>query len=106
MARRTREIWRNLIGQFERSGKTIEQFAGERQIPSGTLKTWIYRLRKEKAEEAAEILPVRVISSASPPAAWRHEESQAGAVEVMLVRFASGTDSELIAEVVSRLRRC
>jgi transposase-like protein len=107
MARRTREIWRNLIGQFERSGKTIEQFADERQIPTGTLKNWIYRLRKEKAEETAEILPVRVISSASPSAARRSEEEQDGAVvEVMLVRFASGTAGELIAEVVSRLRRC
>jgi hypothetical protein len=105
MARRTREIWRNLIGQFERSGKTIEQFATEREIPMGTLKNWIYRLRKEKAEETAEILPVRVISSASPTAR-RHEEEHVGAVEVMLVRFASGTASDLIAEVVSRLRRC
>jgi hypothetical protein len=105
MARRTREIWQNLIGQFERSGKSMEQFAGERQIPTGTLKNWIYRLRKEKAEATTEILPVRVISSASPTAR-RHEEESDGAVEVMLVRFASGTASELIAEVVSRLRRC
>src|SRR5258706_9089112 len=105
MARRTREIWQNLIGQFERSGKSIEQFAGERQIPVGTLKNWIYRIRRERAEEAAAILPVRLVSSASP-AARRHEEHEAGAVEVMLVRFASGAPSELIAEVVSRLRRC
>ena len=105
MARRTREIWQNLIGQFERSGKSIEQFASERQIPTGTLKNWIYRLRKEKAESTTEILPVRVIGSASP-AARGHDEGSDGAVEVMLVRFASGTASELIAEVVSRLRRC
>ena len=106
MPRRTREIWRNLIGQMERSGKTVEQFAAERQIPVGTVRNWMYRLKREKAEEQAAILPVRVISSASPSEARRREDDGGGAVEVMVVRFASGTASELIAEVVSRLRRC
>jgi hypothetical protein len=106
MPRRTREIWRNLVGQFERSGKTAEQFAAEREIPVGTLRGWIYRLKREKAEEATAILPVRVISSASPSGARRREDDESGSVEVVLVRFASGTASELIAELVSRLRRC
>ena len=106
MARRTREIWRNLIGQFERNGKSQEQFAAKREIPVGTLKNWIYRIRREKEEAAGEILPVRVISSASPSAARRPENEDGAAVEVMLVRFAGGTASELIVEVVNRLRRC
>ena len=106
MARRTREVWRNLIGQLERSGKTVEQYAAEREIPVGTLKNWVYRLRREKAEEETPVLPVRVISSASPSGARRREDSGEAAVEVMLVRFASGAASELIVEVVSRLRRC
>ena len=37
MARRTREIWKNVIGQFERSGKTQEAFATEREIPVGNV---------------------------------------------------------------------
>ena len=37
MARRTREIWRNLIGQYERGGKKLDEFAGERGIPVGTV---------------------------------------------------------------------
>jgi hypothetical protein len=104
MPKRTREIWRNLIGQYERSGKRQEEFAAERQIPVGTLRSWIYRLKREKEEEAASILPVRVISSRSPSASRPEDESTA--VEVMLVRFAGGASSELIAEVVTRLRRC
>ena len=103
MARRTREIWRNVIGQFERSGKKPEEFASEREIPVGTLRHWIYRIRREKEEEAASILPVRVIGSRSPSASQREDGA---AVEVMLVRFAGGTASEFIADVVSRLRRC
>jgi hypothetical protein len=103
MARRTREIWRNLIGQLERSGKSREDFAAERGIPVSTLRGWIYKLKQEE-EEGAAILPVRVISSRSPSAS-RSDDGDA-AVEVMLVRFAGGTASELIVEVVDRLRRC
>jgi hypothetical protein len=106
MPRRTRETWQNLIKQFERSGKTQEQFASEREIPLAALRSWIYRFRRERAAEAAAILPVRVISSASPPTARRPEDGVGAAVEVVLVRFAVGTPSELIADVVARLRRC
>ncbi len=104
MARRTREIWRNVIGQFERSGKTQEEFSAEREIPLTTLRYWIYRLRREREKEGASILPVRVIGSASPAA--RRPENEGSAVEVILVRFASGTASEFIVDVVTRLRRC
>jgi hypothetical protein len=64
MARRTREIWLNLIGQFERGEKTLEEFAKEREIPVGTLKNWTYRIRREKEEEGAAVLPVRVVAQA------------------------------------------
>lgn len=104
MPRRTREIWRNLIGQFERSGKTQEQFAEEREIPLTTLRAWIYRFRREQEDEGASILPVRVIGSASPSA--RRPEDEAATVEVLLVRFASSASSDFIADVVARLRRC
>ena len=103
MARRTREIWRNLIGQLDRSGKTQEQFAAEREIPLTTLRSWIYRLRREQEEEGASILPVRVVSSPSPAA--RRSDDEAATVEVMLLRFASGASSDFIADVVARLRR-
>lgn len=104
MARRTREIWGNIIEQFERSGKTVEEFALERRIAVGTLQNWIYRVRRDKKDEAAAILPVRVISSRSPTASQQGDV--AAAVEVVLVRFPSGAASDFIAEVVGRLRRC
>jgi len=46
MAKRTREIWRNLIGQLERGGKSQEEFAREREIPVGTLRYWIYQFKR------------------------------------------------------------
>jgi hypothetical protein len=106
MARRTREIWQNLVRQYERSGKRQEEFAAERGIPIGTLRSWIYRLKRESAEDATAILPVRVLPSTSPAEARPSGENERGVVEVMVVRFASGASSELIAEVVARLRRC
>jgi len=104
MARRTREIWRNLVGQWERSGKNQEEFAAERQIPVGTLRSWIYRFKREKAEETGSILPVRVIASTAPAA--RCPDTADAEVEVVLMRFGAGTSSEFIADVVTRLRRC
>lgn len=104
MARRRREIWRNLIGQYERSGKKLDEFADERGIPVGTLKNWVYRIRREQAEPDASILPVRVVASTAPPA--RRPDEDGAAVEVMLVRFAAGASSDFVAEVVTRLRRC
>jgi hypothetical protein len=106
MARRTREIWRNLIGQFERSGKTQEQFAAEREIPLTTLRHWIYRFRREPDEEGASILPVRVVGLDSPSKARRRDDEAGAAVEVMLVRFTGSATSDFIADVLSRLRRC
>lgn len=102
--RRTREVWANLIRQFERSGKTQEEFATEREIPLTTLRSWIYRLKREQEEEQASILPVRVVASTAPTA--RRLEDESAPVEVMLVRFASGAASDFIADVVNRLRRC
>jgi hypothetical protein len=109
MARRTREIWKNLIEQYERSGLGQEEYAAKRGIPVGTLRSWIYRLKRERLEQEAAILPVRVIASTAPTA--RAPGAASAAIEVVLpdgvrVRFASSTASEVIAEVVTRLRRC
>jgi hypothetical protein len=89
---------------------SVEAFAGKRGIPVGTLKWWMWRLRREKAEESTPLLPVRVVASAAPTARLSSDESAAAQVEVALaddlrLRFA-GAPADLIVEVVSRLRRC
>jgi hypothetical protein len=104
MARRTREVWQNLVKQFEKSGKTREEFAAERQIPVGRLQSWIYKLKREGAEDEAAILPVRVVASAAPAA--RRPDNASAPVEVLLVRFGAGATTDFIGEVISRLRRC
>jgi hypothetical protein len=108
--RNAREIWVQIVGQFERSTLTQAGFAEERNLPVATLRYWIYRVRRERAEEVAPILPVRVIGS--PALMARGREVEGAAIEVELgeplrLRFAAGTPAATIAELVSLLRaRC
>jgi hypothetical protein len=106
--RRAREIWVQIIGQFERSGLTQEAFAEQRGIPVSTLRAWIYKLRR--ATEEAPVLPVAVIASTAPTA--RQQQLEAVAIEVELpdavrVRFPPDTAASVIADVVALVRsRC
>ena len=107
--RQAREIWVGIIRQFEASGLTQGAFADERGIPVTTLRSWIYRLRREGgAEESAPILPVRVVAS-TPPPAGQLDEKAVVEIEVgdgVRLRFAA-TSPAFIAELVSLLRaRC
>ncbi len=107
--RRAREIWVGIVEQYEKSGLTQEAFAEQRNIPVGTLRSWIYKLRREP-EEDAPLLPVRVIASTAPSA--RRPDDEAGAIEVdvgeaVRLRFPSSTSPSVIAELVALLRaRC
>lgn len=113
---KTRDTWIAIVGKFERSNLTQEAFAEERNIPVGTLRSWIYRLRRERSvaattAESTPILPVRVIASAAPLARCP-ENGTAPAIEVAVgasvtVRFPTGTAPSVIAEVAALLHeRC
>ncbi|HEY7005758.1 MAG TPA: hypothetical protein VH392_04670 [Sphingomicrobium sp.] len=106
MPRKKREYWARLVAELERSGEQQQEFAAKRGVKLCTLQNWLYRIRRERrtGDDASRILPVRVVASTAPLA--RRPEEENGAVEVMLVRFASGTATDLIADVVTRLRRC
>jgi transposase-like protein len=106
--RKAREIWVGIIQQYERSGLTQEAFADERGIPVGTIRSWIYKLRREREE--APVLPVRVIASPAPTARRPDEEVSAIEVDVgdvVRVRLPSSTPPAAVAELVALLRaRC
>jgi len=104
--RRARGIWAELIRQYERSGKELEQWAAERKIPPKTLRWWIWRLRREQTEQVS-LVPVRVVASTAPTA--RCPEDEGAVIEAVLgdgvrLRFPVGVSSEMIAEVIARLR--
>ncbi len=106
--RHARDIWIQIVRQFEGSGVTQEEYAEQRGIPVGTLRSWIYKLRREA--EAVPVLPVRVIASTAPSA--RQPEVAAGGIEIevghaLRVRFPSSTPMAVVAEFVSLLHsRC
>jgi len=107
MARRTREIWANLIRQLERSGLSVEEFAARREIPVKTLRWWSWRLRRDAPDEPS-LLPVRVVPSTAPLA---RRDDDATVVEVVLpdgvsLRFSGTAALAAVVEVVSRLRAC
>ena len=105
MLRRGREFWITAIAEFERSKLTHEAFAQRRGFSVETLRSWIYRLRRER-QDSVSLVPVRVIES--PPPTVRRSSESVAEVEVMLVsgvrlRFATSIDLDYIAALVERL---
>ena len=112
-----RALWTKLVADFELSGQSQREFAGQRQIELSNLRYWIYKLRKssrplvteeknasapaaEQAErrapeKAARMLPVRVVASPAPKA--REAVAAGSLLELALpsgacLRFPPGTD--------------
>ena len=94
MARSSRSTWERRVAACERSSLTQGEFASRHGLHVRTLRSWIYRLRREAPE--ARLLPVRVA-----------EGTRAG-VEIVLpsgvlVRLASGTSADEVAAFVRAL---
>ena len=105
--RKAREIWQQIVRQYECSGLTQEGFALERGMPLSTLQYWIYRVRREDAK-GARLLPVRVVALSAPLA---RRDDDGGLIEAELpdglrLRFGGGTPSATVVEVLGQLRRC
>ena|SRR5258705_11585238 len=103
MFRRGREHWVATVAEFERSELTQEGFARRRGIEVMTLRSWIYKLRRER-KASVSLVPVRVIASTAPLA----RGADATEIEVELktgihLRFSSGTDLDYVAALVQRL---
>jgi hypothetical protein len=104
--RRGRQFWERVVADLERSELTHEEFATQRRINVGSLRGWLYRLRRERERGAdPRLLPVRVGGTSSGGGRMDGfvEVGVAGAV----VRVTVGTDVEYVAELVTQLRaRC
>jgi len=98
--RRGREYWTGIVADLAASGLTHEQFASQRRINVGSLRSWLYRLRREGGG-GVRLLPVRVAATAR--VADIVEIGIAGAV----LRVGVGTDVAYVVELVTQLRdRC
>jgi hypothetical protein len=106
MLSRDREFWVAAVAECERSELTQESFAMRRGLNLSTLRSWIYKLRRER-KASVSLVPVRVITSTAPKARQRDEEAAAEiAIELpngIRLRFSSEIAPEYVAALVQRL---
>ncbi len=100
-----RESWVAIVAEFERSELTQEGFARRRGIPVTTLRTWIYKLRRER-KASVSLVPVRVVASTAPAA--RGATAASGEIEIELktgvrLRLSTAVDPDYVAALAQRL---
>ena len=128
MADQDKERWTKLVVDFETSDLTQREFASERGVSFSTLRSWIYRLRKESrplvteaasssgqvpereaSKKVSRLLPVQVVASA---ANRRTTVMVAAEVESILelalpsgacLRFPAGTDLDYLRALAAAL---
>jgi hypothetical protein len=102
-----------LVGEAEASETGHREFARRNRVKTGTLRSWIYRLRRETRTEVAAaggpaLVPVRVVASTAPSARWERGGGGEALVEADLpsgvrVRFVVGTDTSYLADLLRQL---
>ena len=109
MSRRGREFWTKTLADLAQSGLKHREFALERDLSLHSLRTWLYKLRRESAKAVStkprpvRLLRVRVRRQRATP----ERSSLELAVNGIGVRFAEGTSVQYVAELARALRdRC
>ena len=108
-----REFWVTTVAEYEGSKLTQEMFAARRDISVSTLRSWIYRLRRERMASVS-LVPVRVVASPAPEArgAGKAAASAVGSASDEIVielrsgirlRICGSVDVEQVAALVQRL---
>jgi transposase-like protein len=103
--RRSREFWVAAVAECERGELTQDEFAARRGVAVTTLRSWIYKLRRER-KASVSLVPVRVIASTAPKA--RLPEAAIAELEIELpsgtrLRFSSSVAVEYVAALAQRL---
>ena len=92
-----RDYWRDLIGQQERSGQTIQKFCSERSVKEASFYHWRKQLRSNAQVSFALVEPRNGNSASNAP------------LEVVLasgdrVQVVAGTDAATFRMVLAALR--
>jgi hypothetical protein len=98
---------RDAIEAWQRSGLELDDFAAKNGLEVIRLQRWMAKLKRsantpETAERRPQMLPVRIVSSAS---------SETEMMEIVLengvrVRVRAGFDPRALAELISAARSC
>src|SRR5262249_15802745 len=99
-ARRNRDFWEKIVAELEGGELTHEQFAERRRVNVGSLRSWLYRLRRERGGGRVLAVGFEEAITGRGPAPSVVEISFDGGV----ARVSVGTDVEYVAELIARLR--
>jgi hypothetical protein len=101
--RRSRETWKRLVVEFERSGLAREQFARRRGLNLGNFTFWYYKLRGEAranaTSQAIQFVPVRVTTSDTGEGLDVFEAR----IRQLALRFRVGADLDYVSALLVRL---
>ena len=105
MPRRPRAFWIRLVTQHQQSGLTAVAFAARRGVSVGTLRSWIYRLRRADVAKTAvpALMPVRVVAAPAATANGRPAVVEVLLVGGVRVRAAVGTEPGYVAALAAAL---
>lgn len=100
--RRGRRFWERVVRELERGGASHADVAARHGVLVSTLRSWVYRLRRERraATSAVRMLPVEIAPASEPARAAIEVRIATGDV----VAFESGTDVAYVAKLVAALR--
>lgn len=96
-------FWERAVREFEASELTHREFARKKGVGIGTLRSWIYRLRRETGGSPSPGASVRIVPVTVRPASVASGEWLELAVGEVVLRFCAGTDAAYIAELASKL---
>ncbi len=101
--RRSRDTWKRLVVELERSGLTREQFARRRGLNLGNFTFWYYKLRAEARAnpptQAIQFVPVRV----TRPDSGEGLDVFEARIRELALRFRVGADVDYVSALLGRL---
>ena len=98
MKRRTKEQWRELIGEFEMAGLTQVEFARLYGVNVGTFRVWLHRLRRAQA-----LAPVRFAEVSVSHASEKAPPCRLELPGDVVVLLGSAPEPRWLAELVVQL---
>jgi hypothetical protein len=96
--------WLRVAEEFEASGQTQREFAGRRGLRLSTLRSWVYRRRRQVgagAELPVRLLPVQLSRMPALGAAWLEVTLGSG----VWMRFSPNTNVDYVARLAAVLER-
>ena len=100
--------WKKLITEYETSGLVQKEYCEKHDVSLSTFQYWLYKRTKMASKfdvnSRPTFLPVKVVASPAPKARGGElAVLEARLMSGLVVRFAVGTDTRYLAELLAAL---